>query len=249
MSVASIEGIWVHLDGRAVLEDINLEICDGDFLGIIGPNGGGKSTLLKVMLGLIKPDRGTIRILDRAPEAARGEIGYMPQRSNFEQSFPVSVLEAVMMGRYSRAGLFRRYSGEDRAAAMRALTSVGMDDKASRQIGALSGGEQQRAFVARAIVSAPKLLLLDEPEAGIDAAQRAEFYDLLSELNRDMAIVMVSHDISAVSSHVNKVACLNHRLYYHGSKELHSEDLERAYQCPVDLIAHGIPHRVLREHD
>jgi zinc transport system ATP-binding protein len=249
--IVSIKGLWVTRDGHTVLEDVNLELNEGDFLGLIGPNGGGKSTLLKVMLGLIKPERGEVRIFGLEPVQARKFVGYMPQKTLFDPSFPVTALEVVLMGRYSRAGLFQRYRPEDRKAASRALEAVGMGSYASREIGALSGGEQQRVFVARSLVSDPKLLLLDEPTAGIDSAQQTEFYDLLCHLNRKMgiAVVLVSHDITAISKHVNRIACLNQRLYYHGSKELTNEDIERAYGCPVEMIAHGTPHRVLREHD
>jgi zinc transport system ATP-binding protein len=249
LAKAEISGLFVMHDGRAILEDINLQIMERDFLGLIGPNGGGKSTLLKALLGLIKPSRGEIRIMGRSPVEARRFVGYMPQKNLFDPSFPASVMEVVLMGRSGRAGLFKRYDEDDKRAATEALLSVGMLQHAHKEIGALSGGEQQRVFVARAIVSEPALLLLDEPESGMDAAQRTEFYNLLSRLNRKMAIVMVSHDISAISRHVTKVACLNHRLYYHGSKELHPKDLEEAYECPVEVIAHGIPHRVLKEHD
>jgi zinc transport system ATP-binding protein len=251
MTTVSIKGLWVCRAEHAVLEDINLELEAADFLGLIGPNGGGKSTLLKVMLGLIKPDRGEIRIFGLTPEAARGRVGYMPQKTMFDQSFPVKVLDVVLMGRYSRTGLFQRYGPEDRAAARRALEAVKMDDRAEREIGALSGGEQQRVFVARSLVSDPELLLLDEPTAGVDSAQQTEFYDLLSHLNHEMgiAIVLVSHDVTAISKYVSKIACLNQRLYYHGSKEITNDDIEKAYGCPVEMIAHGTPHRVLREHD
>ncbi len=250
-AIVSIRGLWVFRDGHSVLEDINLELEEGEFLGLIGPNGGGKSTLLKVILGLIEPDQGEIKIFGLEPEAARGKVGYMPQKTLFDPSFPVTALEVVLMGRFSKTGLFRRYHPEDREAALRALESVGMRDKASREIGALSGGEQQRVFVARSLVSEPKLLLLDEPTAGVDAAQQAEFYELLCRLNRKrgIAIILVTHDVTAVSKYVNKIACLNQKLFYHGSKELTTEDIEKAYGCPVDMIAHGAPHRVLREHD
>lgn len=250
-AIVSIQNLWVFRDSHPVLEDINLELNEGDFLGLIGPNGGGKSTLLKVMLGLIKPDRGEVRIFGQKPEGARRYVGYMPQKTLFDPSFPVSAIEVVMMGRYSRTGLFRRYSSEDREAALSALEAVGMKELANREIGALSGGEQQRVFVARSLVSEPKLLLLDEPTAGVDAAQQAEFYDLLCKLNRKkgIAIILVSHDVTAISKYVTKIACLNQLLFYHGSKELHPEDIEKAYGCPVDMIAHGMPHRVLRKHD
>jgi len=251
MKIVSISGLWVCRGKNAILEDIDLDLEQGDFLGLIGPNGGGKSTLLKVMLGLIRPDRGSIELFGLTPEAARKYVGYMPQKTSFDQSFPIKALDVVLMGRFSRSGLFRRYTRDDREAALRALESVGMGGLADRDIGALSGGEQQRVFVARSLVSEPQLLLLDEPTAGVDAAQQTEFYDLLSRLNKErgISIILVSHDITAISHHINKIACLNQRLYYHGTGELTNEDIEKAYGCPVEMIAHGTPHRVLRNHD
>jgi len=249
--IVSIRGLWICRAEHAVLDDINLELVAGDFLGLIGPNGGGKSTLLKAILGLIKPDRGSIALFGLPPAQARSRVGYMPQKTVFDRSFPVNVLDVVLMGRYSRRGLMHRYDSVDRQAALKALEAVGMQDRAMREIGALSGGEQQRVFVARSLVSDPELLLLDEPTAGVDSAQQTEFYDLLCHLNRDLriAIVLVSHDVTAISKYVNKIACLNQRLYYHDSKELSNDDIEKAYGCPVEMIAHGMPHRVLREHD
>jgi len=249
--ILSIRDLWVSQGGHVVLESINLELFAGDFLGIIGPNGGGKSTLLKAMLGLIKPDRGEISLFGLPPARARNRVGYVPQKTVFDRSFPAKVQDVVLMGRYSRVGLLHRYGKEDRKYSLRALEAVGMADRAEREIGALSGGEQQRVFVARSLVSDPDLLLLDEPTAGIDSAQQTDFYELLSHLNSDLgkAIVMVSHDLTAISTYVSKIACLNQRLYYHGSKELSNEDIEKAYGCPVEMIAHGTPHRVLRKHD
>ncbi len=249
--IVSIKGLWICRAEHAVLEDINLELVAGDFLGLIGPNGGGKSTLLKAMLGLIKPDRGSISLFGLPPAAARSRVGYMPQKTVFDQSFPINVLDVVLMGRYSRTGLMHRYGQMDRQAALKALEAVGMQDRAMREIGALSGGEQQRVFVARSLVSDPELLLMDEPTAGVDSAQQTDFYDLLCHLNRNLqiAIVLVSHDVTAISKYVSKIACLNQRLYYHDSKELSNDDIEKAYGCPVEMIAHGMPHRVLRQHD
>ena len=249
--ILSIKDLWVHQSGHVVLESINLELFAGDFLGIIGPNGGGKSTLLKAILGLINPDRGKIDVFGLPPAKARSRIGYVPQKTVFDRSFPVKAQEVVLMGRYSRVGLLYRYGKEDRILALKALKAVGMEDRAEREIGELSGGEQQRVFVARSLVSDPDLLLLDEPTAGIDSAQQTEFYELLSHLNCHLgkAIIMVSHDLTAISTYVSKIACLNQRLYYHGSHELSNEDIEKAYGCPVEMIAHGTPHRVLREHD
>jgi len=207
--------------------------------------------LLKAMLGLIKPDRGRITLFGLPPAAARSRVGYVPQKTVFDRSFPVRALDVVLMGRFSRTGLLHRYGSLDRKAALSALACVGMEDLALRDIGALSGGEQQRVFVARSLVSDPQLLLLDEPTAGVDSAQQRDFYDLLSHLNQNLhvAIVLVSHDLTAISRYVNKIACLNQRLYYHDSKELSNYDIEKAYGCPVEMIAHGTPHRVLREHD
>ncbi len=249
--IVSIKGLWVCRENHPVLEDVNLELNEGDFLGLIGPNGGGKSTLLKVMLGLIKPDRGEVRIFDLAPAQARKYVGYVPQKTLFDPSFPVTALDVVLMGMYSKVGLFRRYSQKDRESALRALEAVNMSDLAGQEIGSLSGGQQQRVFVARSLVSEPRLLLLDEPTAGVDAAQQTEFYELLCRLNRKMgiSIVLVSHDLTAVSKYVSKIACLNQKLYYHGSKEITTKDIEKAYGCPIEMIAHGAPHRVLREHD
>ncbi|MFQ5996354.1 MAG: metal ABC transporter ATP-binding protein [Dehalococcoidales bacterium] len=241
--------VWVHHDGVPILEGINLSVKSNDFLGIIGPNGGGKSTLLKVILGLIKPSRGKVSVMGQTPEKGRKFIGYISQFNLFDRDFPISVFEVVLMGRYSKTGLFHHYSEEDKRTAIEALKTVEMLDYKDRQIGKLSGGEQQRVFIARALVTNPKLLLLDEPTASIDPNMQAEFYELLDRLKERLAIVLVSHDISAVSIYVNEIACLNHQLFYHGSKEISAEELEKSYHCPIQLIAHGtVPHRVLKEH-
>lgn len=247
-SIISIEDLWVNFGDQVILEDVNLEIRERDFLGMIGPNGGGKTTLLKAILGLIKPSRGKIMVFGASPISVRKRIGYLPQKSHFDQNFPITALEVVLMGRYGRRGIFRRYSLHDRNVALDALDYVDMKMYADREIGSLSGGQQQRILVSRALASKPDLLLLDEPTTGIDSAQQKEFYELLHDLNNEITIVMVSHDISAVSKYVKEIACVNKRLYHHQSKELAAEDIEEAYKCPVDMIAHGIPHRVLREH-
>ena len=247
--VVRLDDVWVHYDSIPVLEGINLSIGPNDFLGIIGPNGGGKTTLLKVILGLIKPSRGKVSVLGQTPERGRKFIGYISQYNLFDHDFPISVLDVVLMGRYGKAGLLRHYSEEDKRIANKALETVEMLDYKDRQVGRLSGGEQQRVFIARALATEPKLLLLDEPTASIDPTMQAEFYELLESLKQSMAIVLVSHDISAVSIYVDDIACLNRQLFYHGSKEISAEELEKTYHCPIQLIAHGIvPHRVLKEH-
>ena len=244
-----LNGVWVYYDGVPVLEDVSLAIAEHDFLGIIGPNGGGKTTLLKVILGLITPTRGQVSVLGQSPERSHHQIGYVPQYSLFDRDFPISVWETVLMGRWRQNGLFKRYGEEDKKAVYQALQTLGMLDYQKQQVGKLSGGEQQRVFIARALVSEPKLLLLDEPTASVDSAIQSEFYELLADLKQRVTIVLVSHDISAVSIHVDKIACLNRRLFYHGSKEVSAETLESTYACPVQMIAHGtVPHRVLKEH-
>jgi zinc transport system ATP-binding protein len=247
--VVHLENVWVQYNGTPVLEDINLTVNRDDFLGIIGPNGGGKTTLLKVMLGLLSPSQGKVTILGKPPNQSREHIGYVAQLNLFDRDFPISVWEVALMGRYSKTGLMKHYNHHDKVAAETALEKVGMLDYKKRQIGELSGGQQQRVFIARALVSQPALLLLDEPTASIDSTMQTEFYELLETLKQHMAIIIVSHDIGAISVYVNKIACLNQKLFYHGTKEITPEILEATYKCPVQLITHGtVPHRVLKEH-
>lgn len=246
--VIDLKDIWVNYDGVRVLESVTLKVKDKDFLAIIGPNGGGKSTLLKVILGLIKPDRGTVKLLGGKPGDMRKYVGYVPQYHSSNLDFPITVCDVVLMGRLSHKGPLQRYNEEDRQAANDALDTVGMLDFKERQIGELSGGQKQRVFIARSLVTDPKLLILDEPSTGIDSKAQKDFYELLNKLKSQIAIVMVTHDISAISVYVDKVGCLNRKFHYHDDKELSQHDLEVSYQCPVELIAHGVPHRVLKEH-
>jgi zinc transport system ATP-binding protein len=246
--VIEVKNLGVRLEGTPVLTDVNLTVQAGDFLGIIGPNGGGKTTFLKVLAGLIRPDHGQVTVLGHSPFHSRGGVGYVPQYANFDRSFPVSVGEVVLTGRLAhRRG--RRFSSEDRKIAVQALEKVEMQGLRNRHIAELSGGEQQRVLLARALAGTPEVLLLDEPTASVDSRFVASFYELLRELNREMTLILVSHDISAVSRYVKTVACLNHTLYYEHSREISSTIIEKAYQCPVDLIAHGVPHRVLPPHN
>ena len=246
--VILLEDVWFQYDGVPVLEGINLSVREQDFIGIIGPNGGGKTTLLSIMLGLMEPSRGCVSILGRAPRAARRFVGYVPQYTEFDHAFPISVWDVAMMGRLGRRGLLRRYSEEDKLAVEDILRQVDMLGYRDRQIGRLSGGERQRVYVARALASDPKILLLDEPTASVDTRVVGSIYELLRELNRQVTIILVSHDIGVVSSYVKTVACLNTRLIYHESKEITPDMLEAAYHCPIELIAHGLPHRVLDLH-
>jgi zinc transport system ATP-binding protein len=247
--VIRLENVVVQFGNNRVLDNINLCIEQNDFLGIIGPNGGGKTTLLKVILGLITPVQGKALVMGNSPFRNRGHIGYIPQYNLFDREFPVNVWEVVLMGRYCNRGLVHRYTQDDKVAVEKALENVSMLHHSKKQIGKLSGGEQQRIFIARALVSSPQILLLDEPTASVDTASQTEFYDLLQTLKRKMTIIMVSHDIGVTSIYVDKIACLNRQLYYHGSTEISPEILEATYKCPVQMIAHGpIPHRVLEKH-
>jgi zinc transport system ATP-binding protein len=247
--IVKLENVRVDYDGLVVLERVNLSVYHQDFLGIIGPNGGGKTTLLRVVLGLVNPTGGKVTVFGISAERARKFIGYVPQHSRFDFQFPASVWEVVLMGRYRHTGLFKRYGEKDQQITHHALETVGMLDCKDRQIGRLSRGEQQRVLLARALVSEPKLLILDEPTASVDVQMQTEFYELLEKLKQKMAIVLVSHDISAVSVYVDKIACLNRQLFYHDSKEIKAEELVKIYGCPVEMIAHGVPHRVLKKHE
>ncbi len=247
--VIRLEDIWVRYDGIPVLQGVTLIVKDNEFLGLIGPNGGGKTTLLRVILGLVKPVWGRVTVLGEPPRRNRHLIGYVPQHNFFDRDFPVNVREIVLMGRNGRRGLLSRYNEDDKERAGNALKMVGMLDQQNRQIGRLSGGEQQRVFIARALVGEPKVLLLDEPTASVDTTTQTDFYEMLEDLRQQMPIVLVSHDISAVSVYVDKIACLNRQLFYHGSPEIEAEVLEATYKCPVQMLTHGeIPHRVLKDH-
>lgn len=243
-----LRDVWVYRRREPVLEAVTFAVEVGHFLGIIGPNGGGKTTLLKVILGLVTPEQGSVRVLGKRPDAARGEIGYVPQHFQFDRAFPVSVLDVVLMGRLAVASRFRPYGAAHRNRALDALVEVEMADLAQRPIGALSGGQIQRVMLARALVTDPKILLLDEPTSSLDTRVGRDVYDLLGRLATRLTVVLISHDIGVITRHVETIACLNRRLHYHHSKELTVEMVEAAYGCPVDLVAHGHPHRVLEEH-
>jgi len=236
-------------DEKAVISDVDLEVEHGEYFGLIGPNGGGKSTLLKVILGLIPPLQGTVMVYGEPPEKGRRHIGYVPQYSHFDKDYPISVMDVVLMGRRRNRGAWPWYGKEDKKAAREAISAVGMDGFEKRSVGKLSGGQKQRVFIARALVGKPRMLLLDEPTASVDARIEESIYKLLKELNREMTIVLVTHDIGVISSHVETVACLNRHLFKNNEPVITPEMLEESYQCPVDLIAHGIPHRVLAPHE
>ena len=244
--IVDLKNVCFYYDQLPVLENISLSVKQNDFLAIIGPNGGGKTTLLKIMLGLLKPDSGTIKIFGSDPEEGRKSIGYLPQYTHFDPNFPINVFDVVIMGRYK--GMLKKYSPDDRKLAVDALKTVEMFKYRSRHISMLSTGQLQRVLIARAMVKEPELLLLDEPMASLDPEMQISVYELLLELNKKMTIVFITHDIGAISVYVEKIACLNRKLFYHGHKEGSLGKLEEAYRCPVEILAHGIPHRVLGRH-
>lgn len=247
--IVKIENLNIAYANNTVLENVNLTIKENDFLGVIGPNGGGKTTLLKVMLGLLNPSSGSVNIMGTSSQQARRYMGYIPQQNIFfDNDFPISVLETVVMGRLSQKKYFEYYNKDDKKIAQSALESVGMIEYKDRQISELSGGQLQRILIARALTTKPKLLLLDEPTSNVDSALQVGIYSLLKKLKSEMTIVIVSHDIGVISSYVEKIACLNKKLFYHDAKEITVEDLQKTYHCPVDVIAHGVPHRVMKEH-
>ena len=254
-TLIDIQNLNFSYNRQPVLINVDLTVQAGDFIAMIGPNGGGKTTLLKLMLGLLKPESGTIRIFGRSPQEAAYRIGYVPQDIHINKDFPVSALDVVLMGKLKPGRGWSRHSETDRRAAMRALELVEMEKFHNQRIGELSGGQKQRVFVARALVTNPELLFLDEPTASIDAKGQNEFYHLLNELNKKITIIIVSHDLMVVSGYIKSVVCVNRHLHYHGHAEVTAEMVEMMYDCtmqetcPVELIAHGLPHRVLHTHE
>lgn len=243
-----VRNVWLSFRGMTVLEDITFTVEPGDFVGLIGPNGGGKSVLLKVILGLLKPDRGSVRIFGQPPEHAGGAFAYVPQHPPFDPRFPIRVLDVVLLGRLGGVRPFGHHGAADRERAMAALAEVQADHLAGREIGKLSGGQLQRVLIARGLATDARLLLLDEPTASLDSAVIGSFYELLTRLSARMTIVLVSHDLGVMSQHVQSVACLNRTLHYHHSREITREMVEEAYGCPVDFVTHRHSHRVLDDH-
>jgi zinc transport system ATP-binding protein len=222
--LVELRDVCFEYGGEPTLEDVTLHVTRGEFAGLIGPNGSGKSTLLKIILGLLRPTTGTVRLFgqDAARFDERWRIGYVPQRlTNLDAQFPATVEEVVGMGRFARLGLFRRPGAADRTAVEHALAAVDMLPFRHRRIGHLSIGQQQRAFIARALATDAELLILDEPTAAVDAATQEEFFHLLEHLNRDfgLTIVLVEHDLAMVAAHVASIALLNRRIVFRGTPE------------------------------
>lgn len=238
--VLCLKHVGFSRGSKIVLDDITFCIDAGVFLGVIGPNGGGKTTLLKLILGTLKLQSGRIEVFGRDlshTRADRALIGYVPQRAEIDQNFPASALDVVMMGATARVGLFRRIPSEMKDRALQLLDRVGVGELADRPIGRMSGGQQQRTFIARALISEPRLLILDEPTVGIDSAGQQRFLHLVQQLKEELqlTVIMVSHDVGQLAHYADQIACLNRKLHWHDrSALLNQQILNHVYSCELD---------------
>ena len=255
--IIEIKNLSAGYDGRTVLHDVNLNVYERDFLGIIGPNGGGKTTLIKCILGLLKPTGGEI-IFHIGQSASHSQLptsssqislGYLPQYNTIDRKFPISVEEVILSGLSIQKSLTSRFTSEQKEKGKQIIARMGLEGLEHRAIGQLSGGQLQRALLGRAIISDPSALILDEPSTYIDKRFEARLYELLAEINKECAIILVSHDIGTVLQQVKSIACVNETLDYHPDTEVTTEWLEKNFDCPIELLGHGtLPHRVLGEH-
>lgn len=229
---------FAYQTGPLVLEDIDLDIEKGEFLGIVGPNGSGKTTLLKLIMGLAKPTAGTVQVFNKHPEQARNAIGYVPQFATFPRDFPISVEQTVLMGRLGKTRWVGGYTQKDKQLAMSALEALDVMHLNKKTIGELSGGQLQRVLIARALVSEPDILLLDEPTASVDPGAEENIFDLLKKINKDITIIVVSHDLGFISHYIERVACVNKTLVCHTTAELTPDMLENLYGSAVHAIHH-----------
>lgn len=230
--------LWFSYDGQPVLREVNLRIERQEIVAVVGPNGGGKTTLIKLMLGLLTPTRGTVEIFGAPPARSLARIGYTPQFALFDPKFPVSVLDVTLMGRLGRARRFGPFGHHDRRTAEAALREVEMWDLRSRGFSLLSGGQRQRVLIARALAAEPDLLLLDEPMANLDVRAEQEFAELLGRLARRLTIIVVSHDVGFVSERFNKIVCVRGSVAMHATAALTGQALRDLYGQDVRLIRH-----------
>ncbi len=244
-SAVEIRDLSVAIKGKEILKNINFTLEEGKFLGIVGPNGGGKTTLVKIILGLISPTSGSVAVFGSSPETllhGNGVFGYLPQHQNIDPNFPASALDIVLMGRYRKAGFLRWPGKKDREKASECMSMMGIESLTDVQYSQLSGGQQQRVSIARALAGEPRILVLDEPSTGIDVVGQEDFYHLLKGLQKKMnlTILMVSHDIGTVTTYVDEISCLNINLYYHGNPlgALSDKVMTSLYGKNVDLLMH-----------
>lgn len=245
-----LSDISAGYDRKTVLDHIDLTVYEQDFLGVIGPNGGGKTTLIKVILGLLSPTSGQIRFFRNRTEVPEISMGYLPQYNAIDKKFPISVYEVVLSGLNRQKSLLHPFSREQHEQVQHVIAQMGLEGLEKRAIGQLSGGQLQRALLGRALVSDPQVVILDEPNTYIDKRFEAKLYSLLEEINRERAIILVSHDIGTVLQNVKSIACVNGNLHYHPDTEVPTEWLEEHFGCPIELVGHGnLPHRVLKSHN
>jgi zinc transport system ATP-binding protein len=233
-----LDNVSFRYEELSVLEDVCLTVREKEFLGIVGPNGGGKSTLLKIVLGLLTPQKGTVTVFGVPPGEARLKIGYVPQFATFDRSFPISVRDTVLQGRLGHTRTLLGYRQEDREAACQALQEVEIRDLHKRPLHALSGGQLQRVLIARALACRPEVLILDEPTAHIDPKVEEGVFELLKRLNERLTVIVVSHDIGFISRYISRVACINRRLICHETSKITGEVIEKLYGGPLRLVRH-----------
>lgn len=245
--IISLKHIYYSYEDKSVLQDVNLELERGVFMGMVGPNGGGKTTLIKIMLGMLKPDSGSVSLFGKPMDRFKDwtKIGFVSQKSNsFNKGFPATVREVVSMGLAAKVGYLKFFNKHHKEKVMHAIRQVGMEEYADASIGNLSGGQQQRVFIARALVNDPELLILDEPTVGVDYQNVRRFYDLLHQLNQNdqITLLLVTHDTGAMTEHATDIVCLNKELHFHGEPEKYTSlteaDLSRIYGHPVHVVKH-----------
>ena len=248
--IIQVDGLSASYDHKTVLSQVNLTVYEHDFLGVIGPNGGGKTTLIKSILGLHQPDAGNIRFFKQGKEVPEINMGYLPQYNTIDKKFPISVYEVILSGLSKQKSLFRRYNDEHHESVRQMIVRMGLEGLEHRAIGELSGGQLQRTLLGRALVSNPEVVILDEPSTYIDKRCETKLYSLLEEINQERAIILVSHDIGTVLKNVKTIACVNETVHYHPHTEVPTEWLEEHFGCPIEMLGHGtFPHRVLKCHD
>lgn len=238
--IVSFEGVSFRYNDESILEQVDLRIHDGEFAWIVGPNGGGKTTLVKLLLGLLHPTRGGVRVFGALPERVRHRIGYMAQQVNVDPRFPIDVLGVALMGREGSGRRFGRYTRADRLAAMKALEHVGLSERAGSRFSELSGGQMRRLLIARALAGEPDLLVLDEPMANLDPAVQRSLYELLDHLNQHLTVVMVSHDPAFVAGSVERAVCVNRRVQVHPTSKMTEDVLADLYGAgAMRFVQHG----------
>lgn len=244
-----VKGLKASYDKKTVLRDINLTVYEHDFLGIIGPNGGGKTTLIKLIMGLLNPDEGSIQYFRNGIAVDKISIGYLPQYNAIDKKFPISVYDVILSGLSGKKSFFSNFTDEHHAQVREIIQRMGLEGLEKKAIGQLSGGQMQRALLGRAIVANPEVVILDEPNTYIDQRFESRLYEILSEMNKERTIILISHDIGTVISNVKSIACVNETLDYHPDSEVSTDWLEEKFECPIEILGHGkLPHRIIKDH-